>query len=93
MAVHAFVIGELACGQLKARDQILNLLNSLARLPAAADDEVLYFLERHRLFGRGLGYIDRRLRTWSVQWDTAGRVFRSKATIKRASGQIQGPRL
>jgi predicted nucleic acid-binding protein len=58
VVVHAFVVGELACGQLKARDQVLNLLHSLTRLGAATEGEALYFLERHRLFGRGLGYID-----------------------------------
>ena len=58
VGVHAFVVGELACGQLKSRDQVLGLLNSLTRLSAATDDEALYFLERHRLFGRGLGYIE-----------------------------------
>jgi len=58
VAVHPFVIGELACGQLKARQQVLSLLASLPRVPPATDDEALYFLEHHRLYGRGLGYID-----------------------------------
>jgi len=58
VAVHPFVIGELACGQLKARQQVLSLLASLPRVPSATDDEALYFLEHHRLYGRGLGYID-----------------------------------
>lgn len=58
VVVHAFVVGELACGQLKSRLQILSLLSSLTRLAAATDDEALHFLERHRIFGRGLGYID-----------------------------------
>jgi predicted nucleic acid-binding protein len=58
VAVHAFVVGELACGQLKSRHEVLSLLNSLTRLAAVTDDEALYFLERNRLFGRGLGYID-----------------------------------
>ncbi len=58
VAVHPFVIGELACGSLKPRGQLLGLLRSLARLAAATDGEVLDFLERHRLMGRGLGYVD-----------------------------------
>ena len=58
VAIHPFVIGELACGLLKSRGTILGLLRSLARLAAATDEEVLDFLERHRLMGRGLGYID-----------------------------------
>jgi len=58
VAIHPFVIGELACGLLKSRGSVLGLLRSLARLAAATDEEVLDFLERYRLMGRGLGYID-----------------------------------
>ncbi len=58
VAIHPFVIGELACGLLKSRGPLLELLRSLARLAAATDEEVLGFIERHRLMGRGLGYID-----------------------------------
>jgi predicted nucleic acid-binding protein len=58
VTMHPFVIGELACGSLKSRETLLGLLRSLARLAAATDEEVLRFLERHRLMGRGLGYID-----------------------------------
>ena len=58
VATHPFVIGELACGQLRARDQILSLLRSLPKVPTATDEEALQFLERRRLYGRGLGYID-----------------------------------
>lgn len=58
VAVHPFVTGELACGELKARRQVLSLLASLPRTPPATDDEALYFLEHHRLYGHGLGYID-----------------------------------
>ena len=58
VATHPFVIGELACGQLRARDRILSLLRSLPKVPTATDEEALQFLERRRLYGRGLGYID-----------------------------------
>lgn len=58
VATHHFVIGELACGQMKARHQILALLGSLPKVASATEDEALYFLERHQLYGRGLGYID-----------------------------------
>ena len=29
--------------------------------PIATDDEVLFFIERHQLMGRGIGYIDAHL--------------------------------
>ena len=55
---HAFVVGELACGNLKSRNNLLDLLRSLPTLAAATDDEVLFFIERHQLMGQGMGYID-----------------------------------
>ena len=59
--VHPFVIGELACGNLKNREAILSLLQDLPAVPAATDDEVLFFIERHGLMGRGIGYVDAHL--------------------------------
>ena len=38
--MHPFVIGELACGNLRTRDQILALLKDLPRAGVAMDDEV-----------------------------------------------------
>jgi predicted nucleic acid-binding protein len=55
---HTFVIGELACGNLAQRDTVLNALSALPQAPVATQDEVLAFLETHRLMGRGLGWID-----------------------------------
>jgi len=56
--VHPFVIGELACGTLKNRAEILRLLKELPRAPLAEDAEVLSLLETCRLWGRGVGWID-----------------------------------
>ena len=55
---HDFVIGELACGNLGNREELLRLLQSLPRLSAATDDETLFFIEQQHLMGRGIGYID-----------------------------------
>lgn len=60
-AAHAFVIGELACGNLKSRLRVIDLLQALPQLAMAMDDEVLYFIERHKLMGRGIGYVDAHL--------------------------------
>lgn len=56
--VHPFVIGELACGTLKARDEVLTLLALLPAVPRAIDDEVMAFIECHGLMGRGIGLVD-----------------------------------
>ena len=56
--VHPAVIGELACGNLARRDEILAWLQALPRAVAASDDEALATVEMHRLHGLGLGWID-----------------------------------
>ncbi len=55
---HPFVIGELACGNLKNRRQVLDLLGKLPSGPTATQAEALGFLERRALMGRGIGFID-----------------------------------
>ena len=58
---HPFVIGELACGNLRNRSEVLALLGDLPQVTVATDAEVLFFVEEHRLMGRGIGYIDAHL--------------------------------
>ena len=58
---HPFVVGELACGNLKNRKAILSLLQDLPSAPVATHDEVLFFVERHDLMGKGIGYTDAHL--------------------------------
>jgi predicted nucleic acid-binding protein len=58
---HPFVIGELACGQIRNRREILTLLRTLPEAHVAGHDEVLSFVEDHRLAGRGIGWIDAHL--------------------------------
>ncbi len=55
---HPFIIGELACGNLKNRQEILSLLDALPAATVARYEEVLQFIENHRLMGMGLGYVD-----------------------------------
>jgi len=59
--MHPMVLGELACGVLRNRSEILHALANLPRSAAAADEEVLYFIEHRELFGRGIGYVDAHL--------------------------------
>lgn len=61
VCTHDFVIGELACGNLRNRAEILGLLQSLPRLSAATEDETLFFIEQQHVMGRGIGYIDAHL--------------------------------
>ncbi len=58
---HPFVIGELACGNLRNREKVLNLLAQLPEARVAEQNEVLHLIETERLYGRGLGWIDAHL--------------------------------
>jgi len=58
---HVFVLGELACGNIKNREEFLSLMAELPRAIEATDKETLSLIERHHLMGRGLGYIDMHL--------------------------------
>ncbi len=58
VACHPMVIGELACGNLKRRKELLALLHALPAVERVSDDEILFFMDQHRLFGRGLGLVD-----------------------------------
>jgi predicted nucleic acid-binding protein len=61
VACHPFVIGELACENLGNREEALSLMHALPSLPVADAGEMLYFIDSHRLMGRGLGLIDMHL--------------------------------
>lgn len=55
---HPFIIGELACGNLKNRTSILALLEALPTVLVAEHEELLSFIEERRVMGKGLGYVD-----------------------------------
>jgi predicted nucleic acid-binding protein len=56
--MHPFVLGELACGNLANRSEVLGLLGGLPAALTATDPEALEFIERRALMGQGIGYID-----------------------------------
>lgn len=56
--VHPFITGELACGNLKNRDQVLADMQQLPQAIVASDSEVLRFIDAQQLMGAGVGYID-----------------------------------
>jgi predicted nucleic acid-binding protein len=59
--MHPFVVGELACGNLRQRADVLSLLKHLPQAAVASDKEVLFYIEQHGLMGRGIGYVDAHL--------------------------------
>ena len=55
---HACVIGEVACGRMRDRETVLAALRTLPAAALASHEEAMSLLERHRLHGRGLGWMD-----------------------------------
>lgn len=56
--MHPFVLGELACGNLHNRTEIIELMRNLPQATIASNEEVLFFIEKHALMACGLGYVD-----------------------------------
>jgi hypothetical protein len=59
--MHPFVLGELACANLKHRSLILDNLAELPSAPMATHEEALDLLHDRKLYGRGIGWIDAHL--------------------------------
>jgi predicted nucleic acid-binding protein len=59
--IHPFVIGELACGSIRNRAEILGLLERLPQAQVAEHQEVMAFVASRRLYGRGIGWLDAHL--------------------------------
>jgi predicted nucleic acid-binding protein len=58
---HPFIVGELACGNLHNRSEILLHFQALPQAITAEHQEVLQFIENYCLMGTGLGFIDMHL--------------------------------
>jgi hypothetical protein len=55
---HPFIVGELACGNIRNRAKILGYLQALPQAIEAEHGELIEFIDKYRLMGKGLGYID-----------------------------------
>jgi len=58
VSIHPFVIGELACGGLTNRAEVLLLLESLPQYTPISHEEYLHFLNSRRLYNKGIGFVD-----------------------------------
>ena len=84
---HPFIIGELACGNLKNRFEVLTLLRLLPMAIQAEHEEVLRFVENHALMGKGLGYIDVHLSASAVL--TGVPMWTYDKTLNAANGKLE----
>ena len=61
VVIHSFIIGELSCGKIKNRTEIIALLQNLPKTSILNLDEFLVFIENNKLMGKGIGFVDMHL--------------------------------
>ena len=61
VSVHPFVIGEVACGSLADRWEVLGSLQELPMVTVVQHEDVMDFVDKEGLMGRGLGWVDMHL--------------------------------
>jgi predicted nucleic acid-binding protein len=84
---HPFIIGELACGTMRNRVQILSLLQSIPMAETAEHSDVMQFIDHNRLTGKGLGYVDVHLLTSAVL--TGVPLWTLDKKLQQASGRLR----
>ncbi len=84
---HEFVIGELACGNLKNRDEILSLLQKLPKSKIANHEETLKLIESNRLMGKGIGWIDAHLIASALL--TQAKLWTADKKLKKVSTELE----
>lgn len=85
--MHPFILGEIACGNLKSRKYVLTLLSKLPTAIKASDTEVLDFIEKRSLFGRGIGYIDMHLLAATALTSDA-RLWTLDTRLRETAGEL-----
>ena len=58
VSCHPFIVGELACGNIKNRKEFLSLIQTLPMVQSINEKEFLYFVEQNNLIGKGVGFVD-----------------------------------
>ncbi len=84
---HPFVIGELACGNIHDRADVLKLLKNLPQAPVASQEEMLYFIENNKMMGRGIGFIDAHLMAATAMVD-ASRIWTRDKHLERVAADL-----
>ncbi len=61
VVIHPYIVGELACGSLRNRQEILRFMNALPQVPVVSHGEVMDFIDSRKLMSKGIGYVDMHL--------------------------------
>ena len=86
VACHPFIIGELACGGIKNRYEIISLLNDLPSTDIVDHSEIMEFIEYQKIMNKGIGYVDVHLLGSALVSETPLWTF-DKA-LKRVANQL-----
>ena len=86
VCIHPFIIGELSCGSISNRREILTLLNALPQVESALDEEVFTLIENKKLYGIGLGFIDVHLLASALLNDVT--IWTRDKTLKKAATNL-----
>lgn len=84
VACHPHIVGELACGSLKNRNEIIQLLEALPMANVLEHVEIMEFIESRKLMSIGIGYVDVHLLGSSLLSNTP-LWTRDKSLIKAAT--------
>lgn len=84
--MHPWICGELACGNLKDRAAILADLNELPTAKIASDEEAFSLLEKRKIWGQGLGWIDIHLLVSAIL--SQGQLWSLDKKLARAAGEL-----
>ncbi len=86
VCIHPFIIGELSCGNISNRSEILVLLNALPRVEPAFEDEVFTLIENKYLYGIGLGFVDVHLLASALVHNV--KIWTRDKTLKKAAKKL-----
>jgi len=56
--VHPLIVGEVACGKLSKRSEIIEALRALPMAEVVNEDEVIDFIQTQSLYEKGIGIVD-----------------------------------
>ena len=84
---HPFVLGELALGNLRRRDDVLRVLRRLPQATSASHLEVLQFIDREALYGRGIGYVDAHLLA-AARLTAGSKLWTRDRRLQTVAGQL-----
>ena len=86
VCIHPFILGELSCGNISNRKEVISLLRTLRSIDLVEDDEVFILIKDRKLFGKGLGFIDIHLLASAMIHHVP--IWTRDKSLNRAAGEI-----